>query len=201
LVIETALICSGLETNPGPTTDNLCIEGCKKGRKDVGDMLRCCLCAQWFHPGCINMDSSEAAGVWPCLECRNLNSKVTVIMSNMTEMTRLMTKMTDKMDKVQQSWDNEKDNLVKENAELRKTVSDLQVRENTDLRKTLSDMTQRMNRDKWAEFRDTSKHSIVVGSSIIRDVDENKLEDTKVICKPGGCIADIHNVVTKLDGQ
>jgi hypothetical protein len=37
LVIETALICSGLETNPGPTTDNLCIEGCKKGRKDVGD--------------------------------------------------------------------------------------------------------------------------------------------------------------------
>lgn len=183
LVIETALVCSGLETNPGPTTDSFCIESCKKGRKDVGDMVRCCLCGQWFHPACLNLDSSEAVGVWPCLDCRRLNSKVTVIMDNMAQMTRMMTAVTNKLDKVQDSWDNEKEQLVKENSELRKTVSDLQLR---------------VNKRTWTSFRKPNQRSLLVGSSIIRDIDESKLEDTKVICKSGGCIKDVEDVVKNL---
>ncbi len=75
LVSEMALLRSGLETNPGPTPD-YCVEGCKKNRKETGDMIRCCMCAHWFHLECLNLSKAEATGVWPCLECRLLCKKV-----------------------------------------------------------------------------------------------------------------------------
>ena len=86
LVIEMTLIRSGLETNPGPGSD-YCTDDCGKGRKDTGDMIRCCMCAQWFHLECLNLNKAEATGVWPCLDCRVLGGKV----KNITKSLQMIT--------------------------------------------------------------------------------------------------------------
>lgn len=52
-----------------------------------------------------------------------------------------------------------------------------------------------MNTVSWESFRKPA-NSVLIGSSLIRDIDENKLVNTSVICKPGGKIQNIHDVIT-----
>lgn len=42
--------------------------------------------------------------------------------------------------------------------------------------------------------------SVVIGDSIIRDIDKQKLEDTMVVSNPGGCITNIQEAVRDLPG-
>jgi hypothetical protein len=188
LVIEAALVCSGLETNPGPTTDGLsyCIEQCKHGRKDIGEMIRCCLCAKWFHQVCINIPDSELTGVWPCMECRQINSRLVILMENMNQLTSAVGSALNRLDKAESVWREQKEQL---------TI------ENTDLQKTIFDLNKETNAAKWQSFinKDTNK-SVVIGDSIIRDIDKQKLEDTMVVSKPRGCITDIQDSVRELPG-
>ena len=56
-----------------------CIPRCKFGRKEGtgkkdGDaMIRCCLCMQWYHEGCID---GSSGGIWNCNSCRNMPALV-----------------------------------------------------------------------------------------------------------------------------
>ena len=64
-----------------------CIPNCKKGRsKDDEDMVRCCMCAKWFHEECVNLTQDEADGVWPCMTCRLIPSKVEHLQTSMNEL-------------------------------------------------------------------------------------------------------------------
>lgn len=67
--------------------------------------------------------------------------------------------------------------------------------ENADWRRIVSELTQKMSKDTWESFRQPVK-SVLIGSSIIRDIDEDKLVNTSVICKPGGKIQNVHDVIT-----
>ena len=52
-------LCTGtVDTMP----DTLCSEMCKYGRRDEGDMTRCCLCAGWYHEECVGMTTDADWG-------------------------------------------------------------------------------------------------------------------------------------------
>ncbi len=183
LIIETGLLCSGLETNPGPTT--YCVEDCSKGRKDSGDMIRCCLCAQWYHLECLNINKTEATGVWPCLECRKISANLKSVTDNMIKMTAIVESLTNKIDTLQKDAAKQKEELLKDNKELKDTVENL--------RKDVH-----LKSDRGGDRNAGSRYSLVIGDGCIKDIDENKLKDTKVISKPKGKLKDVQDIVSRL---
>ena len=69
--------------------------------------------------------------------------------------------------------------------------------ENAEWRRVVAEMTQSIGKLSWNSFRQSpNSKSILIGSSLIKDIDSDKLIDTSVVCKPGGKIKDIHNVIT-----
>lgn len=67
--------------------------------------------------------------------------------------------------------------------------------ENGEWRRVVADLTQNMSKTSWEKFRQPSK-SILIGSSLIRDVHQDNLLNTSVICKSGGTIDAIDNIIT-----
>ena len=81
-----------------PQMPSLCIPGCKhKKDKSGGDMIRCCLCARWFHGKCLELSADDMGSVWPCFSCRRLgadlqhtNTKVDTLSDNVERICTLL---------------------------------------------------------------------------------------------------------------
>ena len=58
--------------------EKYCVEDCPLNRSDKGDMLRCGICMNWFHCKCVNVDP-KVTGAWTCLKCRHLGQSVTIL--------------------------------------------------------------------------------------------------------------------------
>ena len=70
---------------------------------------------------------------------------------------------------------------------------------NAKLTSNIATMTERLNALTWKTFRESDQQkALFIGSSIVRDVDENKLHDTDVQCLPGGQIADVKRKIGAL---
>ena len=90
------------------------------------------------------------------------------------EQSKMKTELKDKNDKISE--------LMKENAELKTKIISL---------------TQSNSALHWQgiSYAQQNSETLLIGSSLIRDIDESKQLNTKCICIPGGRIAD---AVTKL---
>ena len=73
-------------------------------------------------------------------------------------------------------------------------------RRNDDLSNSMATLLRELNALQWQSLQWQHKQpkALPLGSSIVRDYDENKLLDTTVISKPGGKIADATKEVAKL---
>ena len=156
------------------------VNGCKHDRKEAGDMIRCVLCAIWFHHSCVELDASMPDGVWSCPSCRTIRRDVSSIKQTLEEVMGLLTTQTDITKRLTESLKNktaECESLRQENVKLREKTDEL---------------------TKLIDEGSTHMRSILLGSSIIREVDQEKLVNTGVICKRGGLIGDIQEEVFKL---
>ena len=168
-----------------------CISECKHGRSDKGEMIRCCLCAVWYHEDCLGLQEHDR-GVWPCPSCRKLNSRVEDLSQNMGTLIKMITDIKAILTTTNAKDEEEKARLLSENATL--------VKENMDMRKTNSELNIKVNSLTWKNFRNCGQRShVLIGSSIVRDVDEDKLIDTEVICKRGGSVSDVKAAVEELN--
>ncbi len=67
----TALKVKLLDKHPKAQGEGaICTTNCSHKGKDIGNMIRCCMCPHWFHIDCINLKKDESVGVWPCYTCR-----------------------------------------------------------------------------------------------------------------------------------
>ena len=64
------------------------------------------------------------------------------------------------------------------------------IQENTELRGSIATLSNNASADHWHNLP-RPQGTLSVGSSLVRDIDENKLSRTKVMCIPGGKINDI----------
>ena len=142
-------------------------------------MLRCALCCNWFHHICVDLDPSIPDGVWTCPTCRTISKDVGEIKNTLNIVLGMLTAQTETIVSLKDSL-NEKSkeckNLIKENLELNKKVHSLVKKNN------MSNIQK----------------SLLIGSSIIREVSEDKLVNTDVVCKRGGTISDICKEVEKI---
>ena len=71
--------------------DQLCTSECKHGGSDKGDMIRCCLCANWFHEDCLDLKKHDREGVWSCPSCHQLSKHMEELVSTFDSLKSMMT--------------------------------------------------------------------------------------------------------------
>ena len=76
------------------------------------------------------------------------------------------------------------------------TQADESKRENELLRAKVTDMTTQLQQKQWPTHR--PQQTVVVGTSLVKHMDENKLQHTRVICLPGAKLQWIAKTVRNL---
>ena len=177
------------KTSPSPQKAYTCTEDCSFPSGGGGKRIRCCVCARHYHVKCLNLPEDEIKGhAWPCLECRVLPHNVKYIRDSIDRLTHFMSSMMN--DKITEIKDLKLkcQNFQTENETLRQRSMDLEY-EMTALKSKLTDLSPTSR---------TPKDSLVLGSSLVRNIDPNKLANTNVCCMPGAKIADIRDKLMNL---
>ena len=94
-----------------------CVNECKHGRLDTDDgaMIRCCLCANWYHEDCLGKQPHDR-GVWPCPSCRNLISPVELIMNNVSLLVTMVSDLTNLLKETNKRHEEENNKLTEKTA-------------------------------------------------------------------------------------
>ena len=167
-----------------PDTNELCITGCRHRTRGGGELIRCCLCGKWYHIKCLKLTKEECAGLWPCSECRNIAGDVKIVKNNVQTLVLTVQKLVDSHSRELIDLRDRCDKLEQDNITLLAQNKSLEV--------------------ELAALRNVSstQHegpSLLIGSSLIIDIDAAKLEDTNVVSLSGGRIDDVTEYLTKTD--
>ena len=71
-----------------------CLEQCHLDCSGTVDMMRCCLCFQWYHEMC-DRDVDKETPWWVCPTCRSLSPSVAALSVMITQMQDNMSKVLD----------------------------------------------------------------------------------------------------------
>ena len=167
----------------------LCGEQCKFDRKAAKrngrklDMIQCSVCAVWFHTECVDIKKDTPVGVWPCLACRQIPTKISDIAAALGSMEQLVASVRTISEQL----------VVSERARQDDRIMIIALRsEIITLKEKVANLT-------WRTFRQPNQpSSLLIGSSLIRDVNSATLVDTEVVCLPGGKLAGIEKKISEL---
>ncbi len=193
----------------------LCIEGCKhadgKGR-GIGP-VQCHLCQHWLHPPCIGENDKEIVNTWTCPACRKLPDMMTylvaMVISIQKESRLIKTQVTESFSDIQNKLDIHCQQCTRKDDTINRITNALDAQtkelitstnERADLRKKVTELTIKLNSQTWRQFRSQPK-SVVIGSSVIRDISQSRLQNTDVICISGGKISNIKDKVNQLSSD
>ncbi len=166
-----------------------CVDACKADNRDDrgGEMVRCCLCQIWFHASCLKLGKEEQIGVWCCFDCRHLTKTVTSTMQNVYRLVDLVEKMQKSIDL-----------LTRKQTEMQTSISDKDKectslrQENGRLLTKIGEMQRQLDKQAWDKNRDVAApKTLVLGSSLVKHMDENKMVKTTVISRSGGSLDDM----------
>ena len=169
--------------NEGKSAVLWCMEPCKYDRKSKKnniqlEMIRCCFCMHWYHEDCLNV-KSDAAVVWYCPSCSCMPGNISKILEELLNLREDMKAL--KADNIKT-----KDGL----SEIETQYENLK-KDNTSLRGQVSKLESQLQNTTWENFTNNQKQSLVIGDSLLRDIDEKKLVKTQVISLPGAKVGDI----------
>lgn len=164
-----------------------CSASCKFGGKEKTDgidltLIRCCTCMKWYHEECCPAGDHEATGIWNCLVCRASPLLIQQLMCAVESVRHELQHLTNeqrKSDEILRQMAKECTTLKEQNAELR-----LQV--------------EALSRDPCNPR--PNEQTLVVGDSLLRDMDADKLNSTTVISKPGGKVKDAIQILKDARG-
>ena len=146
---------------------SFCIEECKyENKKQSKSMERCCMCMRWFHQTCVGIKKDDPPGVWNCESCRNIHSDVLYLKTSMKKLMATVSTMAKTMNSLNSTL-------------IEKTTAGAKLEtENQALREQVNSLTQKLQKKTWENF--SSKPALVLGDSIVRDIDDTKLINTSV---------------------
>ena len=151
------------------------------------DMVQCCLCTRWYHYECVALDTNHDS-FWPCPYCRTLSAEIRTIKNNQNEFKETLNFLRKTITKLHSSLE-----VANRHLDHKTVECDRLAQENAALRQRIDNLVTEQSKCKWEKF--TSKKSLLVGDSTIKDIDERKLHNTKVICLQGGRIDTVHEVI------
>ena len=148
-------------------------------------MIRCCLCPRWYHEECVGIRcDSDRVGVWPCIECRQNGTRVTILLGTIDGLVAAVRVIGEQLATSERKNREERTATDENTAVLRREV--------ISLKEQVATLT-------WRTFRQPSQSSsLLIGSSLVKNVSRDKLVDTDVISLPGGKLADIKKKLEQL---
>ena len=164
--------------------DHHCTAQCPYREDAVNlEMVRCCLCSKWYHLECVSLPPEEM-GVWPCPECRNL-------VRDVKQTKSVLNKLMEHMNTVMATLNNQTEVLNLDKSQLQNKLSQIE-NENEILRVRNAALEHQLQNNAPATNAACIKSTtLVIGSSLIRNIDEHKLKDTEVRCMSGAKFRDI----------
>ena len=175
---------SSAEVASDASDDHHCTAQCPYREDAVNlEMVRCCLCSKWYHLVCVSLPPEEM-GVWPCPECRNL-------VRDVKQTKSVLNKLMEHMNTVMATLNNQTEVLNLEKSQLQNKLSQLE-NENEILRVRNAELEHQLQNNAPAtNAACINSTTLVVGSSLICNIDEHKLKDTEVRCMSGAKFRDI----------
>ena len=158
-----------------------------QGEQADKEMVQCCLCTRWYHNECVALDTNYES-FWPCPYCRNISAELRTIKNNQRDFKDSLNFMRKTITKLHNSLESANRQL-----DLKTIECDRITHENAALRQRIDTLVAEQSRRSWEKF--TTKKSLLVGDSTIKDIDERKLRNTKVICLQGGRIDTVHEAI------
>ena len=157
----------------------LCLPCCKHNRKEKREcqkvnMIQCSICFLKFHEECVDAKKDDFA-CWPCPSCRAIPSNISKIFDILVPLQKVVQESKTSSDTVARSLNQ----LETQCRFLRE--------ENTALQSKVDDLTRKLQDIQSKE----SKTSLVVGDSLLRDINPGCLVDTEVKVIPGGKVNDV----------
>ena len=192
---------SNREVNNVDTTDTqspveYCYTDCKFERKHVSKakMLRCLFCSDWFHIKCDKKAEEDING-FTCASCRQITGNVKNMVSAMASTLLKLDTMTTVL---AQMKDNQ-GRISRDIGEI-KSANDKTAQENALLKHEILTLRAELHERKWQGFGATAATAkrLVVGSSVLRDIENESLENTTVLSISGGKIANVKDTVSNV---
>ena len=150
-------------------------------------MIRCCLCAVWFHEECVGIKSADdSGGLWPCGECRTTGTRLKSLVETVTQLVAAIADIGRQLTASEKARQDERAAAAAESASL--------LKENETLRCNVAAVNEKLTTLMWKTFRPPSQpSSLLIGSSLIKGVNKDGLQDTDVVCIPGAKIDDVRD--------
>ena len=179
-----------------PTDAALCMDDCLfECSYQKQDLIRCANCTTWVHVKCISRREEYVPVFWACFQCRKMPVQISELTAGMVDVLSTLKTLTKSLDKLHREQSKMKSELKDKDDKITELI-----KENTELKNRISSMAQSDNALHWqglSPVQPQNSNTLLIGSSIIRDVDENKLLNTKCICIPGGNVSDVKEAIAK----
>ena len=170
----------------------LCSADCKHDRKEKKgnkklDLIQCSYCKSSFHVDCIDLSKDTFNDVWPCFTCRLVPSQVHSMHQAMDSIVSTLQKSIETSSKTIDFMTRKCESLESENKDLRHQIDVL-----------TKQVQQKVSPCCREGAADTTR--LLLGDSLIKDVDESKLLKTDVVCLPGAKLKDVLRGLNRKEG-
>ena len=173
---------------------------CHSSQSSDGTPVRCCLCGRQFHRECIEFSKNDTPLVWTCVHCRNLASDVKSANTKIDTLTSLVRDLIQKCDTTNKDCElirNDYQRLKEESKQLMERNIEL-TEKNVQL---VCDLKHMKSTEKHCCNNESNKKNLVLGSSLLRNFDETKLDRTEVRCLRGAHVSDIAKEVDAMASE
>ena len=184
-----------------------CVNSCELQHVERGKSLECGLCQSLFHRTCVGLKPNSRPALWICPHCKEIPSTVKALMSKQESQERLINQLR-----------NENSTLLRLLNEQRATMettrpassvgsqSDLPAPGSEASRNPPATLEQHDSpniapdtpQSTPAENSAHAKPTLIIGDSMIRDISERGLDNTRVKCIRGGRVANIREELSNL---
>ena len=169
-----------------------CIPECST--KSSKNMIRCMLCMTWFHTKCAK-ERSDYQGVFTCLDCRqipkmilNISSVFADVLKQVHDLNTTTADLGLNLDQLKNTVETDMSSLKLTNQELTKENQKLklelqQIKHDHNISKVMNNAMQ--------PIPEQRKPSLLIGSSIIGDIQSSNPNELNTKCLPGAKMANI----------
>ena len=180
-----------------------CIPECKFGGKidKRRNTLTCCHCMAIFHVTCFYPENKDIPMVFTCVQCRKIPSVISVMCSMMDSMQRTLLRLDKSYQELDKSYRNLNSKLSDKDTRIDALTTD-----NSRLTERVAEAQSELDKTKWSSFRTNDRETVtnktlVIGSSIIRDMDETKLQNVEIKSISSATVKDVHKELSSLNGN
>ena len=172
-----------------------------KEDKDGRDQLSCVLCCIRHHAECVSVPKKKTAQIWTCFECRQLVPCVKNLQEEIKHLKDNQTKMLDMLQKITKSFESSEANRIKAEQDL------------AHVKTQLSDMSKQLTNERPCTTEQATPTAplpqatpsapplpnLMIGTSLLRNVDQTKLNNWEVKAKGGATIEGVLKELNDID--